>query len=93
MVQLKSKKIKKISEDFDIEISEKAPSKRKTVDDFGYARYMNIGFYLITPLMTGVFLGLWIDKRFHIEPVGIISGIAFGTVSTLYNLIKLTKQK
>lgn len=44
---------------------------------------INIGYYLITPLLIGVFLGYLIGH----ELIGIIVGL----VGTIYNLIKIVK--
>lgn len=45
---------------------------------------INVGYYLITPLLIGVFLGLLIGHT--------LIGILLGTVGTVYNLIKILKE-
>lgn len=54
--------------------------------------FYNSGFYLITPLLLGVFIGFWLDRHFNTKPVFIIAGIVLGTISVFYNLWKLTKE-
>ncbi len=56
------------------------------------AKYSSVGYYLVTPLLVGVFCGLFVDKSFHTNPYGIIGGVVLGTVATFYNLIRLTKE-
>lgn len=54
--------------------------------------YFNVGLYLIVPLLLGVFLGYYLDKRFHSKPIFTLVGILLGTISTFYNLWKLLKE-
>ncbi|OGK17678.1 hypothetical protein A3D80_04505 [Candidatus Roizmanbacteria bacterium RIFCSPHIGHO2_02_FULL_40_13b] len=56
------------------------------------AKSLNIGYYLLTPLLVGVFLGLFLDNTFKTKGVFVIILIILGTVSTFYNLYKLTKE-
>ncbi|MBI3366301.1 AtpZ/AtpI family protein [Candidatus Roizmanbacteria bacterium] len=52
---------------------------------------LNVGYYLITPLLIGVFLGLLIDGRFHTKPIATIIGISLGSIGSFYNLSKFIK--
>jgi len=63
----------------------------KKNDNLLIANSLNIGYYLLTPILLGVFLGLVIDKKFHTQSAGVLTGILLGTVASFYNLIKLTK--
>lgn len=54
-------------------------------------RYVGIGFYLITPLLLGLFVGLWLDNYLNSKPVYTIIGICLGAILTFFNLIKSTK--
>ena len=58
----------------------KKPSQKNNLE---LAKYSNIGYYLITPLLIGVFLGLY----FH----SVLVGVVIGTVETFYNLFRLLK--
>jgi len=51
---------------------------------------MNIGYYIITPLVIGVFLGKVIDNKIG-SHFFIIFGIVLGAFGALYNLFRLTK--
>ncbi len=55
------------------------------------ANYANIGYYLITPLLIGVFLGLYLDGRFGTSYLVVI-GIIIGSIGSFYNLFKILKQ-
>ncbi len=69
--------------------------KKKTkgnLSPFWGIDYLNIGFYLVTPIVVGVILGLVIDNRFGTRPTFIVALILIGSVASIYNLIKLTKK-
>lgn len=51
--------------------------------------YMNLGLYLALPLLIGVFLGQYMDRKFGTKAVFTISFIVFGTISVFYNLYRL----
>lgn len=53
--------------------------------------YLNIGMYLATPLLVGVFLGTYLDNRFGTKPVITLVLLGLGLVSTFYNLYKIAK--
>ncbi len=50
-----------------------------------------IGYYLIAPLLIGVFLGLFIDTRMHTRPTFVIIFLILGVVATFYNLYRIVK--
>lgn len=52
---------------------------------------INIGYYLITPLIIGVFLGLLIGEKFHKKETGALIGILVGLSGTIYNLVHIVK--
>lgn len=52
---------------------------------------INLGYYLVTPLVIGVFLGLLIGERFQMKEKGALIGILLGSIGTIYNLIKIVK--
>jgi F0F1-type ATP synthase assembly protein I len=53
--------------------------------------YFSLGFYLMTPLLLGVFIGFELDKRFNTKPTFVVVGIIGGTVGLVYNLWKLVR--
>lgn len=65
--------------------------KEKKSDWFIDPTYLNLGFYLITPLVVGVFLGLYLDNKFRTKPAFTLLFILLGLISTFYNLFKILK--
>lgn len=61
-------------------------------NNFSVAKSINIGYYLITPLILGVFFGLLIDSLLKTKPAFTLILLSFGLIGTLYNLGKLTKE-
>ncbi len=53
---------------------------------------LNVGIYLIIPILLGILIGLKLDMVLKTKPLFVISGVVLGTISTFYNLYKLTKQ-
>lgn len=53
---------------------------------------LNIGAYLITPILLGVFIGYNLDIYLNSKPIFILLFILLGTFSSFYNLFKLTKE-
>lgn len=53
--------------------------------------YLNLGYYILTPILAGVFLGLVLDKLLATKPVFLLILLLLGTVASFYNLFKLTK--
>lgn len=56
------------------------------------AKYFGLGYYILTPLLLGVFCGVVADKVFKTAPVLTLIFIILGAVSTFYNLFKLTRE-
>ncbi|NTU72982.1 AtpZ/AtpI family protein [Candidatus Roizmanbacteria bacterium] len=88
-----NKGIRYVDKGGDLRHQDKLKTPEKRSSDFDYMRYMNIGFYLMIPLLAGVFGGLFIDNKLHTRPAFVISGIILGAIASLYNLIKLTNEK
>lgn len=63
---------------------------KKKVNNFLLAKYSGIGYYLITPLLIGVFLGLYLDGRLGTHYLVVI-GITVGMIGSIYNLLRLLK--
>ena len=75
----------------------KIPTKSKTNIknknlNFLSINSLNIGAYLITPILLGVFIGYNLDIYLNSKPIFILFFILLGTFSSLYNLFKLTKE-
>lgn len=90
---MKSESLKKIKAEWykidkkgDIVTSTRIKSYTKSKDlDF---TIMNVGYYVIAPLLIGLFLGLMIDGKFNSKPIGTIIGISLGSIGSFYNLSK-----
>jgi len=59
-------------------------------DKIALAKYSNIGYYLVTPLLFGVFLGLY-TERLTGKKVAFFVFLILGVLGTFYNLFKLIK--
>lgn len=79
--------IKEIAQDSIKKI--KKESKKKNLD----INSLGIGYYLVTPVLIGVFLGLSVDYRFKTKPLFFILFLALGTLASFYNIFKLTKER
>lgn len=67
----------------------KSAKKIKT-DHLLIAKYSSIGYYLITPILTGVFLGLYLKGRLGTD-YPVVIGIVIGTIGSIYNLLRTIK--
>ncbi len=93
MLQYKRKILKKrINSDFIVQEFDKEEVSQKKTDQVPF-QILNLGIYLITPLLLGVIVGLYFDNRYLTERRGVIFGLLVGSVGTFFNLIKLTKQQ
>jgi len=53
---------------------------------------MNVGYYVVIPILIGIFLGLYLDSRFRTKPTFTLILILLGSVASFYNLYRLTKK-
>lgn len=91
----KGAKFYKIDKDLNIRLSDrnfKNTKKNQSENNFILAKYMSVGYYIITPLLIGVFLGLLIDKVLNTKPIFILTLITLGSISSFYNLWTVTKR-
>ena len=56
-------------------------------------KYMNLGYYLIVPILFSLVGGVFFDKIFQSRPIFTLSGIIIGTILTFYNLFSLVKSE
>ncbi len=70
--------------------NKKSGSKNNKSRYFDLANYGNIGYYLVTPLLFGVILGLYLDKNFD-SSLFVKIGVLVGAVGAFYNLFRLLK--
>jgi len=55
-------------------------------------KYLNIGYYLIIPIIIFLIIGSWLDKIFKTKPFFVLFFLFFGTLSSFYNLFKIYKE-
>jgi len=70
-------------------IKQKIKYKQKILDISNFG----IGYYIIAPIIVGVFLGLGLDSWFETKPYFFFFFLIFGTASSFYNLFKLSKDE
>lgn len=61
---------------------------KKKVNNYLIAKYINIGYYLIIPLIFGIFGGFFLDKILK-KKIFFIICFSFGVIGIFYNLIKI----
>lgn len=88
----KSKKRYHISKSFNLEEESTHKSKEIQRKRFNLT-YLNLGFYLIIPLLLGVFIGINIDNKFKTRPVFTGIFIFLGMIGTFYNLYKIARDE
>ncbi len=90
MVKYLRSNVKKINSAFVIEpLEQKKPHKK--VNPASLTDSLNIGMYLVAPLLCGVLLGILLDNKFGTKPVFVLIGIFFGVLGSFFNLIKVVK--
>jgi len=70
--------------------SSSAPVK-KMIKKNPLVNNFNIGYYIITPLLVGVFLGLVIDYWLKTKTLFTLVFIGFGTLGSFYNIYRIYK--
>ncbi len=90
MVEYSRSSISKINSSFVI-----VPTKRKKKTQehvtFQVNDMLNLGIYLVVPLLAGLGLGILIDNKMGTRPWGTLSGLVFGVVGSFFNLIKIVR--
>ena len=70
-------------------VKQKAKYQQKILDISNFG----IGYYIVAPIILGVFLGLGLDSWFETKPYFFIFFLIFGTASSFYNIFKLLKDE
>lgn len=78
------KKFFKINSEGEIKDFKLEKREERGNDSFSYLKYFGFGFYLITPFLACLLLGLYLKK--------VLFFIFLGTFFTFYNLIRITKE-
>lgn len=71
---------------------EKITIKKIEKDTFPIAKYLNIGYHLVSPIVGGVFFGLYLDTKLKTRPVMLLVFLLLGVVLSFYSLIKISKE-
>ena len=54
--------------------------------------YLNVGFYLVIPLLASLYVGILIDKYYRTKPIFTLVFIFFGLVIDFYEFKKLIRE-
>jgi F0F1-type ATP synthase assembly protein I len=86
-----------INKTFDLKsverIEKKAAITKKTFwEKKPLEKYLNIGYYLIIPIIIFLIIGNWLDKIFKTKPIFVLVFLFFGVLSSFYNLYRLVKE-
>jgi len=52
-------------------------------------RLIGVGFYIGTCIVGGVFLGLWIDRRFNTQPIFLLVCLILGLVAAFWGVYQM----
>ncbi len=88
----KVKNFYKIGHDLKVKESEAKVRQKDETDKIQLAKSLNVGYYLITPLLVGVFLGYWLDKILGTKPVFLLLLFGLGIAGAFYNLWKTVQE-
>ncbi len=77
-------KIKKLDKSIDKKM-------KQTSNQITLAKSLNYGYYLITPILLGVFFGISLDKFFR-KDFFILIFLIIGILGSFYNLWKIVKE-
>lgn len=91
MVQYSRSDIKKVSSTFVIEPFHRKRNK-KPDESFRLIDMMDLGVYLVVPLLVGLGTGMVLDSKLGVKPLGIIFGLLLGAAGSFFNLIKIVRQ-
>ena len=91
MVEYSRSHIKKIGSSFTIE-SFHQKKKVPVPEKFRLYDALDLGFYLVIPLLAGLAIGIVLDGKLGTKPFCIISGLLLGSVGSFFNLIKIVRQ-
>lgn len=67
-------------------------TKKKNTDNWStLARNGNLGFYILIPILLGLFIGISIDDMTGKKPLFTLMCLGFGVISGIYNLVRTLK--
>lgn len=62
----------------------------KTIRELGY--FASLGLSVAIAIVMGLYLGLWLDKKFDTAPVFLFVGLAFGIAAGFSNIYRAGKK-
>ena len=57
-------------------------------DDPNWGQFLGYGFQICAGVLLGLFVGKWLDERYHWTPWGVLIGVSLGLASGMYLLIR-----
>lgn len=83
---------RKINERFEVESQIIEKKKVKQAEIWLNPAIYNVGIYLMTPILIGVFVGYSLDRILRTKPIFVIIFIILGAISSFYNFWKIAKK-
>ncbi len=80
--------LKKGKEGFYLQV--KKPKKKSYKNQLEFIS--EIGYYIITPIIIGVFIGLYLDNYFKTKQIFFVTLLFFGMMVSFYNLYRIYKE-
>ncbi len=78
-----------------IELSSSPPfkenKKKESIEE--ELSYLNVGIFILVPILVGLGVGYYLDNLFKTKPLFIILLLLLGIVSSFYNLWRLIKKQ
>lgn len=65
--------------------------KGRALENLAYVT--QIGISMLVPIMLGLYIGKWIDKKLGTGPIFLFAFILMGIVSSFINLFKMTEKQ
>jgi F0F1-type ATP synthase assembly protein I len=82
-----------VSEHYGSSPPEGSDQEKSTLKNLpGPVAFAAMGTTLASCLAVGVLLGLYIDHLWNLAPVGLLIGIALGTVAAVASVVKLVRR-
>jgi F0F1-type ATP synthase assembly protein I len=81
-----------VTEHLDGEPPEGKPGQSGLSDLPGVAAFAVMGMTIASCETIGVLLGLWADRSWSTEPVGLVIGIVLGTVAAVVSVVKQVRR-
>lgn len=85
--------IHQIDENFNKRFLKKIINKKTKHNNLiSLAKSLNIGYYIISPILLGILIGLFLDKFFKTDKFYLNLFFFIGIIGSFYNLFRLIKE-